>query len=90
MKKLILATTLCAALVCGATLLSGCADKMTDQHSKMVGGDQGPLPPGVTDENGKGTPSNSDGKGQPIAGGKINTTPDTMWNKNSSLEGKPF
>ena len=90
MKNLLLTSTLCAVLVCSGTFLSGCADKMTDRHSAMSGGKQGPPPPGVTDENDKGTPSNTNGMGQPLAGGIVNTTPDTMWNQSSPLEGKPF
>jgi hypothetical protein len=90
MKNLLLASTLCAAFLCGTMLLSGCADKMTDRHSAMSGGKQGPPPPGVTDENDKGTPSNTNGTGQPLADGKMNVNPDTMWNQSSPLEGKPF
>ncbi|MDP4199199.1 MAG: hypothetical protein Q8922_05510 [Bacteroidota bacterium] len=64
--------------------LASCADKMTDRHSEMVGGGQG-----VTNIH-EVTPANSDGMGKPIAGGKINTTPDSMWNQASPLEAKPF
>jgi hypothetical protein len=70
--------------------LSSCADKMTDRHSELSGGDQGPPPPGVRDYKNNGTPSNTNGMGQPLAGGKINTAPDSMWNQHSPLEGKPF
>ncbi len=70
--------------------LSGCADQMTDRHSEVKGGNQGPMPAGVHDYLHNGTPANTDGAGQPLAAGKINTAPDTMWNQNSPLEGKPF
>ncbi len=84
MKLLVFAGLLSIAM------LSSCADKMTDRHSEMVGGEQGPPPPGVKDNNDKGTPANTDGTGRPVAGGKVNTTPDTMWNQSSPLEGKAF
>ena len=80
---------LCIALF-GATFISSCADKMTDQHSAMVGGDQSIGRPGVTDLKNNGTPLNTDGKGQPIAGGKVNSKPDTMWNQSAPASGKPF
>jgi hypothetical protein len=85
MKKIFIAFPILAIM-----LFSACADKMTDQHSEVVGGDQGPIPPGLRDYKNNGTPSNTNGMGQPLAGGKINSTPDSMWNQNSSLEGKPF
>ncbi len=70
--------------------LASCADKMTDRHSAMVGGNQGGPPPGVTDGKNNGTPSNTDGTGQPMAGGKVNTVPDTMWNQSAPAGQKPF
>jgi hypothetical protein len=85
MKKTFLAFPILSIL-----LLSSCADKMTDRHSEVEGGSQGPTPPALRDYKNNGTPANTDGKGQPLAGGKVNSTPDSMWNQNSSLEGKPF
>jgi hypothetical protein len=85
MKKIFLALPILVTM-----MLASCADKMTDRHSELVGGNQGPPPAGVRDYKHNGTPSNTNGMGQPLAGGKINTTPDSMWNQNSPLEGKPF
>ncbi len=85
MKKTFLALPLLTI-----ALLSSCADKMTDQHSELVGGDQGPTPPELRDYKNNGTPSNTNGMGQPLAGGKVNSTPDSLWNQNSPLEAKPF
>ena len=74
-----------------ALTLSSCADKMSDRHSEMQGGAQGPPPAGFRDD--KPTPmnaANSDGMARPIAGGKETTTADTMWNKSAPAEQKPF
>ncbi len=71
-------------------LFCSCADKMTDQHSALVGGDQGSAPPGLRDYKHNGTPSNTNGMGKPLADGKVNSKPDSMWNQNSTLELKPF
>jgi hypothetical protein len=91
MKKTFLASPILVSLLCSSSiLLSSCADKMTDRHSELVGGSQGPTPPGLRDYKNNGTPSNTNGMGQPLADGKINSMPDTMWNQNSPLEGKPF
>lgn len=70
--------------------LSACADKMTDQHSEMGGGGQDTHPAGVSSVKNTGTPANTDGKGLPMAGGKQNTVPDSMWNQNSKAGGRPF
>ncbi|HWF44564.1 MAG TPA: hypothetical protein VG537_07975 [Candidatus Kapabacteria bacterium] len=79
------------ALAFGSTLLlASCADRMTDRHSEMKGGDQGPAPKGVRTYLNNGTPSNTDGAGRPLAGGKVNSQPDSLWNQNSPLEGKAF
>ena len=68
-----------------ATLtLAACADKMTDRHSEMKGGGQG-----VTNTH-EVTPANTDGKGEPLAGGKVTTQPDTMWNQSTPADQKPF
>jgi hypothetical protein len=72
------------------TLLASCADKMTDRHSELSGGDQGPPPAGLKTYMNEGTPSNTDGAGRPLADGKVNTMPDSMWNQNSPFEAKPF
>ncbi|GEM_PF-2263977 len=85
--------TASAVLFCaffGFLAITGCADKMTDRHSELVGGSQGPPPPGVRDYKNNGTPANTDGMGRPMAGGVVNSTPDTMWNQNSPYEAKPF
>ncbi len=71
-------------------LLASCADKMTDRNSSMAGGDQSIGAPGVTDTKNNGTPLNTDGKGQPLAGGKVNSKADTIWNQSSQASGKPF
>ncbi|HET6402576.1 MAG TPA: hypothetical protein VFH95_14420 [Candidatus Kapabacteria bacterium] len=90
MKKSFLATTVLAASAIALCFLSfGCADKMTDRHSELGGGTQH-NPPNVRDYKNNGTLANTNGMGKPLANGKINTTPDTMWNQNSSFEGKPF
>lgn len=86
MKKSYL-VALTIALILG---LSSCADKMTDRQSEMKGGDQGPMPAGVHDYLHNGTPANTDGAGRPLANGKVNTVPDTMWNQSSPFEGKAF
>jgi hypothetical protein len=86
MKK----TLLALPILISTMLFSSCADKMTDRHSELSGGDQGPSPAGLRDYKHNGTPSNTNGMGQPLANGKVNTTPDSMWNQNSSLEAKPF
>jgi hypothetical protein len=86
----IMKKTLLALPILVAVLLCSCADKMTDRHSELAGGDQGPPPAGVRDYKNNGTPSNTNGMGQPLAGGKINSMPDSMWNQNSPLEAKPF
>ena len=90
MKKSFLATTVLAASTIALCFLSfGCADKMTDRHSELGGGTQH-TPPAVRDYKHNGTPANTNGMGQPLANGKTNTTPDTMWNQSSPLAGKPF
>lgn len=66
------------------TALASCADKMTDRHSAMVGGRQGVTY--IKDT----TPANTDGMGRPLAGGKVNSAPDSMWNQSSPLEARPF
>ena len=83
-------TTLFAIAILSATLLASCADRTTDAQSAMVGGAQGPAPKGVRTYLNNGTPSNTDGAGRPLAGGKVNTVPDSMWNQNSPFEAKPF
>jgi hypothetical protein len=90
MKKTLLAFPILFAVLLSALLISSCADKATDQHSELVGGSQGPTPPALRDYKNNGTPSNTNGMGQPLAGGKVNSTPDSMWNQNSPLEAKPF
>lgn len=70
--------------------LASCADKMTDRQSSMSGGAQGGPPPGVTDGKNNGTPANTDGMARPMAGGTVNTKPDSMWNQSSSAANKPF
>ncbi len=90
MKKSFLVASLALSLGLLSIGLTSCADKMTDRHSEVVGGDQGPMPRGIHDYLHNGTPANTDGAGRPLAGGTINTKPDTMWNQNSPFEGKPF
>ncbi len=90
MKKTFLALIILGAVLVGSMAISSCADKMTDKHSEMAGGAQGPTPPALRDYKNNGTPSNTNGMGQPLAGGKVNSTPDSMWNQNSMLVGKPF
>jgi len=80
---------LTASTIALCFLSAGCADKMTDRHSELGGGTQHTSPT-VRDYKNNGTPANTDGMGHPLANGKINTTPDTMWNQNSPHEGKPF
>jgi hypothetical protein len=77
-------TALAAAFLLTSLSLVSCADKMTDQHSEMVGGKQN-----VTELK-EVTPANSDGIGRPIAGGKQTTQPDTLWNQSSAAANKPF
>jgi hypothetical protein len=72
------------AVLFGLLPLASCADKMTDKHSSMDGGGQGVT---YTKEV---TPANTDGKGQPIAGGKVTTTPDSIWNQSSPAGQRPF
>jgi hypothetical protein len=72
-------------LAFAVTSLGSCADKMTDRHSAMLGGREG-----VTRKIAHETPSNTDGMGRPLAGGNVNSTPDSMWNQSSPLEAKPF
>jgi hypothetical protein len=74
----------------GTLLLASCADKTTDRHSSMSGGNQGGPPPGVTDAKNNGTPANTDGMARPMAGGKVNTVADTMWNQSAPAAQKPF
>jgi len=85
MQKQLFAATLFFTATFSVLLLASCADKMTDRHSSMAGGNQGATIKVQTE-----TPANTNGMGQPLAGGNVNTAPDTMWNKNSPLEGKPF
>jgi hypothetical protein len=79
------------SIIALAFTLASCADKMTDKHSSMKGGDQGPPPKEFRDD--KPTEvnaANSDGAARPIAGGKETTQPDTMWNQSSPAANKPF
>jgi len=72
-----------------AFVLASCADKMTDKHSSMAGGDQGPPPKEFRDD--KPTEvnaANSDGAARPFT--KATTTADTMWNQSSPAANKPF
>ena len=72
MKKTFLAISIFSFLA-----LASCADKMTDRHSELVGGNQGPPPPtSVTDAQHNGTPENSNGAGQLLASGTVNSKPD--------------
>ena len=90
MKKSFLAASAIGLSAIALCLLSfGCADKMTDRHSELGGGTQH-NPPAVRDYKNNGTPANTDGMGRPLAGGKINSTPDTMWNQSSPSQAKPF
>ena len=89
MKKILYRSLFSAALL-SSVLLVSCADKMTDRHSEMAGGDQGPPPPNIKSYLNEGTPSNTDGAGRPLAGGKVNSVADSMWNQNSPLEQQPF
>ena len=73
-----------ATLFLIAASIVSCADKMTDTQSNMQGGRQN-----VTHLK-EVTPSNTDGKGQPLAGGKETSQADTMWNQSSSAGTKPF
>lgn len=88
MKKLSLSLSI-VAVVSLTVSLSSCADKMTDRHSEMKGGEQGTLG-GNPIHDSLGLPEHSNGMGQPIAGGKINSARDSMWNENSPLEQKAF
>ena len=81
---------LIASIVALCFLSASCADKMTDRHSEVVGGAQGPPPADVRTYLHNGTPANTNGMGKPLANGKINTTPDTMWNQGSPFEAKAF
>ncbi|HEY3875879.1 MAG TPA: hypothetical protein VGM92_10405 [Candidatus Kapabacteria bacterium] len=74
-----------------AITFGGCADKMSDRHTELVGGNQGPEPVDtVHDYLHNGTAENTDGKGEAIAGGHVNSAPDSMWNQKSALETKAY
>jgi hypothetical protein len=77
-------TVFAAALLLATFSLVSCADKMTDQHSNMEGGRQNVTHLKET------TPANSDGVGRPMAGGKVTSQADTMWNQSSAASNKPF
>ena len=77
-------SALAAALVIFSFSLVSCADKMTDRHSEMGGGNQN-----VTQLK-EVTPANTDGVGRPMAAGKETTQADTMWNQSSPADSKPF